>query len=108
MKNLNTSQTLTQILLVLKTELENRRKEKLHGHIIRSRAKWVERGGKLTKYFCNLESRIFFEENKTIKRVELIKNRTIYNQSEILQVKEFYLLVKILNLMMLHVTLQRS
>ena len=72
-----------------KTELENLRKEKLQGHIIRSRAKWVEEGEKPTKYFCNLERRNFL--NKTIKKVELEENRTIYNQSEILQqIKIFY------------------
>ena len=62
--------------MLKKTELENHRKEKLQGHIIRSRAKWVEEGEKATKYFCNLETRNFL--NKTIKKVELDENRTIY------------------------------
>ena len=46
-------------------------------------------GEKPTKYFCNLETRNFL--NKTIKKVELEENRTIHNQSEILQqIKIFY------------------
>lgn len=49
-----------------KLKLERLRKEKLQGHIIRSRAKWVEEGEKPSKYFCSLESRNFL--NKTIKK----------------------------------------
>lgn len=45
--------------------LENIRKEKMEGHMIRSRAKWVEEGEKPTRYFCNLENRNYL--NKTIK-----------------------------------------
>lgn len=72
-----------------KLELESLRKEKLQGHVIRSRAKWVEEGEKPSKYFCSLESRNFL--NKTIKKVEMDENTTIYDQSEILQqVKIFY------------------
>lgn len=42
--------------------LENFRKEKLRGHFIRSRAKWVDEGEKPTKYFCHLESRNFLNK----------------------------------------------
>lgn len=49
-----------------KNALENLRKEKLQGHMIRSRALWLEEGEKPSKYFCNLESRNFL--NKTIKK----------------------------------------
>ena len=51
-----------------RASLEQLRKQKLQGHMIRSRARWVEEGEKPTKYFCHLESRNFL--NKTIKRVE--------------------------------------
>lgn len=34
-----------------KSKLEKLRKEKLQGHIIRPRAKWVEEGEKPSKYF---------------------------------------------------------
>lgn len=53
-----------ELLHEKKSELEKVRKEKLQGHIIRSRAKWVEEGEKPSKYFCSLESRNFL--NKTI------------------------------------------
>ena len=46
--------------------LENLRKEKLKGNMIRSKARWVEEGEKPTKYFCHLESRNYL--NKTIKK----------------------------------------
>lgn len=49
-----------------KKELESIRKEKLLGHMIRSRARWIEEGEKPSKYFCNLESRNYL--NKTIKK----------------------------------------
>lgn len=49
-----------------KNALENLRKEKLQGHMIRSRALWLEEGEKPSKYFCNLESRNFL--NKAIKK----------------------------------------
>ena len=70
--------------------LENIRKLKLQGHMIRSRARWIEEGEKPSKYFCSLESRNFL--NKTIKKVQLENSETIiYKQSEILDnVKLFY------------------
>jgi hypothetical protein len=70
-------------------QLENIRKEKLKGHFVRSRAKWIEEGEKPTKYFCHLESRNFL--NKTIKKIETQDNGIIYNQSDILkEIKHFY------------------
>lgn len=72
-----------------KTALEKLRKEKLHGHFVRSRAKWVELGEKPTKYFCHLESRNFL--NKTIKKIVNTRGEIIYDQSEIMNnVKIFY------------------
>ena len=69
--------------------LENLRKEKMEGHAIRSRARWIENGEKPTKYFCNLEKRNYL--NKTIKKLEVDGNRIIYDQVEILnEVKCFY------------------
>lgn len=68
--------------------LENIRKEKMEGHIIRSRAKWVEEGEKPTRYFCNLENRNYL--NKTIKKLELDGNCMNYDQARILDdVKKF-------------------
>ena len=71
-----------ELLEEKKISLENLRKDKLQGHIIRSRARWVEDGEKPTKYFCNVEARNFI--NKTIKRVELEGGNKVYNQEEIM------------------------
>ncbi len=69
--------------------LETLRKEKLRGHFIRSRAKWVDEGEKPTKYFCHLESRNFL--NKIIKKVVVSEETTLYNQLEIMdEVKAYY------------------
>ena len=70
-------------------ELENVRKEKNKGIIIRSRVKWTEEGEKPTKYFCNLESRNYI--NKTISRIEKDNRQTVTKQEDILnEVKQFY------------------
>lgn len=69
--------------------LETLRKEKLRGHFIRSRAKWIDEGEKPTKYFCHLESRNFL--NKIIKKVFVSEEKILYKQSEIMEeVKSFY------------------
>ena len=72
-----------------KIQLETLRREKMIGHIIRTKSKWVEHGEKPSKYFCNLESRNFI--NKTIKKVEKDNGDTITDQKEILcTVRDFY------------------
>ena len=77
------------LLEIKKEELENVRKEKIKGIIIRSRVKWAEEGEKPTKYFCNLESRNYI--NKTISRIEKDNGQTIKKQEDILnEVKQFY------------------
>lgn len=71
-----------------KASLEQLRKQKLQGHMVRSRARWVEEGEKPTKYFCHLESRNFL--NKTIKKVET-PEKTYYNQLDIMtEIRGFY------------------
>jgi exonuclease III len=71
-----------------KASLEQLRKQKLQGHMVRSRARWVEEGEKPTKYFCHLESRNFL--NKTIKKVET-PEKILYNQLDIMnEVRRFY------------------
>ena len=42
-----------------RTELKKLRQRKLEGVRIRSKAKWVDEGEKVTNYFCNLENRNF-------------------------------------------------
>ena len=82
------SQSLSNIVEEKRSALESIRKEKMQGHIVRSRTRWVEEGEKPTKYFCNLESRNYI--NKTIKGVD-DGHYTVHEQFEILnQVKSFY------------------
>ena len=43
-----------------KKELEAYRKNIMEGVIIRSRAQWIKKGEKVTKYFCNLEKKALY------------------------------------------------
>jgi hypothetical protein len=56
----NVNQASIQLLENRKQDLENIRKEKIKGKIIRSRVQWIEEGDKPTKYFCGLESKNFY------------------------------------------------
>lgn len=83
-----------------KEELENLRRDKLQGIIVRSRVRWAEEGEKPAKYFCNLESRNY--SNKIIPKVVKDDGNTVINQEDILiEVKNFiktYMVVKIIYL----------
>jgi hypothetical protein len=56
-------------LEVLNNDLEDLRKQKINGMIIRSRAKWSELGEKSSKYLCNLVNLNF-----TNKNIQELKN----------------------------------
>jgi hypothetical protein len=72
-----------------KSELLELRKEKLKGHYIRSKSKWIEEGEKPTKFFCNLESKNYY--SKLISKIQLENGREIKDQREILkETKLFY------------------
>ena len=72
-----------------KEELENLRKEKLNGIIVRSRVRRAEEGEKPTQYFCSLESINYV--NKTMPKVIKDDGSIINNQEEILiEVRNFY------------------
>ena len=78
-----------ELIETRKEELQNLRKEKLNGVIIRSRVKWAEEGEKPTKYFCSLESRNYV--NKIIPKVVKEDGNHITKQEDILiEVKNFY------------------
>ena len=47
---------------ILKTELINIRQEKLKGHMLRSKAQYIDEGEKPTKYFCGLEKHNYISE----------------------------------------------
>ena len=72
-----------------KTELQNIRKEKIQGVMIRERVRWAEEGEKPTKYFCGLESKNYM--SKTIFKVKKDNDSIVNKQEEILKgVKKFY------------------
>lgn len=72
-----------------KKELENIRKDKMKGKLVRSRVQWIEEGEKPTKYFCGLESKNF--TSKIIPKVEKEGGIIVTNQFDILkEAKSFY------------------
>ncbi|MCU7951650.1 MAG: reverse transcriptase family protein, partial [gamma proteobacterium symbiont of Bathyaustriella thionipta] len=75
-------------LETLKTELFEIRQEKLKGHIIRSKAQYIDKGEKPTKYFCGLEKHNY--TSKAMHRLEMADGTILNNQSEILQETENY------------------
>ena len=86
----NSDESLQQSLLVeKKIELENLRKEKVRGHITRSRIQWLYEGEKPTSFFCNLEKQNFVE--KTIRKLQTRDNSVLTEQKSILkEVENFY------------------
>ncbi|GFS05200.1 reverse transcriptase [Elysia marginata] len=66
-----------------KEELENLRAQIMKGVLIRSKARWINEGEKVSRYFCNLENRhytskrmnsLINEKGEEIKDNELITN----------------------------------
>ena len=99
----NEKQSITEIKELEKslddqniTELENKKSElqeirevKLQGKIIRSRAEWILKGEKPTKYFCQLENHNFV--NKIIPKIIKDDGTIISKQKHILkEVETFY------------------
>ena len=73
----------------LKDQLQTLRKHKMHGHLIRSRAKIIEEDEKPTKYFRNLETHNY--ANKIIPKIEKSDGTITTEQSSILkEAKQFY------------------
>lgn len=88
LENNATEDKLEQIE-TLKNELINIRHEKLKGHMIRSRAQYIDQGEKPTKYFCALEKHNYV--SKIICNLEQEDGNKITDQDEILkETKKFY------------------
>ena len=68
---------------ILKTELYDVRNDKLKGHMIRSKAQYLDQGKKPTKYFCGLEKHNY--TSKIIGQVEKEDGSIIVNQTKILK-----------------------
>lgn len=66
----------------LHNELNALRAEKVKGHIIRSRAQYIDMGEKPTNFFCQLEK--MNSSSKSIPFIEKDDGSLIFNQSEIL------------------------
>ena len=77
-------------LEILKTELFDIRNDKLKGHMIRSKAQYIDKGEKPTKYFCGLEKHNY--TSKIIGQVEKEDGSIIVNQTEVLkEIEIFYI-----------------
>ena len=71
------------------SELENLRQKKMEGVKIRSRARWICEGEKVSKYFCNLESRNYI--SKCMSSLSSKSGNLIHDQKEILnETMQFY------------------
>ena len=77
-----------QYLESKKRELENLRKEKMMGKMVRARIQWIEEGEKPSTYFCGLESKNF--TNEIIPKVEKEDGNIITNQKGILKEAKLY------------------
>ena len=79
----------TEMIKNKKLELENLRKERIQGIMIRAKIKWAEEGEKSTKYFCSLEPRNYI--NKTVPKIQTDDGNIIQEQQDILkEIKHFY------------------
>ena len=70
-------------------ELVSIRNRNMEGVLLRSRARWVAEGEKITKYFCNLEKRNYI--SKRITKLEQTDGQITYDQEKIkAEVNNFY------------------
>ena len=76
-------------MITLREELVKYREHKLKGVLLRSKARWVEDGERVTSYFCSLEKRHYI--NKTMNKLTMDNDRSITDKSTIRQeVRNFY------------------
>lgn len=79
----------TEELKNTKSELEELRKLKIQGSILRSKAKWIDQGEKPTQYFFSLEKQNY--TSKLIPKLILEDGREVYKIDELSdQQKQFY------------------
>ena len=76
----NHSTLVSELLSETNKELEELRKVKLKGIILRSYINWIENGEKPTKYFCALEKRSYV--NKTVSKIINNKGENIVKQNK--------------------------
>ena len=84
-KNLDEFKQLEEV----QNELKDIRNKKMDGVLLRSRARWIGEGEKVSKYFCSLEKRHFV--SKIMKKLVNDQGQEIYEHSEIKEeVQNFY------------------
>ena len=72
-----------------KSELKELTNKKLEGVMTRSRARWIEQGEKVSKYFCNLENRNYI--SKSMPHLWREDNTKTTTQKEIIhETKSFF------------------
>ena len=72
-----------------KVELEQLRKKKVNGELVRARIQWLSEGEKPSKYFCNLAKKNFIE--KTVRNIQLADGTHVIDQQEILKcISQYY------------------
>ena len=88
-KEINQSNDNQMIIEIKKEELSKLRDKKMEGVLLRSRARWIADGEKVTKYFCNLENRHYI--SKTMLKVKGQDDQDITDNKKIINaVKDFY------------------
>ena len=84
--NLNENKILE--LDILKTDLYELRQEKLKGNLIRSRAEYIDKGERPTKYFCGLEKHNYVI--KTMQQLQKDDGTVLIDQEIILKETELF------------------
>ena len=88
-KNSNLSEDELAELETTKAQLEQLRRKRTEGMIVRSRVKWITDGDKPTRYFCSLEKRNF--TNRSVSFLETTNGDIVDEQTSILrEVENFY------------------
>lgn len=82
----------TEELTNKQTELKAIRKKKMQGQCIRAKIKWIEDGGKPSKYFTSLESRNYI--SKQISQLKILDEaksfyENLYKKREIIESEVF-------------------
>ena len=70
-------------------ELQELRKKKMEGLLIRSRARWRGEGEKVSKQFCHLEKRHY--TSKIIRKIEKQDGTIVTEQDDIVKETKYFL-----------------
>ena len=78
-----------QMLEKKQKELKEIREKRIDGVILRSRARWIANGERVTRYFCNMEKRHYISKNmsRLVRRDGSVVTET---QDLLFEVKHFY------------------